>query len=265
MSKRKLLSANATKKRDVLIGGTTVPPLPENVGALTVSADTSAVVLWCANARSLKRTGNLLDVQDPEAQRQHTLCFWRGIKETITIRTGNPAAWRWRRIVFSWKGPLPIAGSYGDYSYMPITTGNRERLQRSAVALPFPMVADLYAFLFRGLGINNASVVPQDWIDPVTAPVDTENVRIMYDKVHRITSGNEVGIVNTYRMWHPINKYIKYADQEVGGELSTSPFSVGSRVGLGDVYIVDIIVSNSGASEDFLDWLPTTTCYWHEK
>lgn len=45
----------------------------------------------------------------------------------------------------------------------------------------------------------------------------------------------------------------------------SSPFSTTAKPGCGDVYIMDLIVGNSASAEDVLDFLPTSTLYWHEK
>lgn len=248
-----------------MLGATTFPPLPENVGALTVTATVPAVLVWCATARNLQQEANALDTIWSSAQRTKSTCFIRGLKETITIRTNSSAAWRWRRIAFRYKGLLPTGEDTFARFFNQITEANRVRIMRPVTALPFSIVSPLYAHIFRGFGINDLSANPQDWVDPITAPVDTDRIAPLYDKVVRITSGNDAGVANTYRIWHPVNKNLRYNDTEFGGGFSSSPLSTEGRPGGGDFYVIDIIIGNSSDPGDLLDWLPTSTLYWHEK
>jgi len=258
----------STKKRDTMVPGNTFPPLPTNVGALSVTSDVPALVLWCATARSLSDTPTAAFTMPINTQRLSQAPFIRGVKETITIRTDTSNAWRWRRVVFTLKGLPPGFTDTSDilrvFSQIDDGTGTVE-YQRVNTALPFPLVADVYAFMFRGFGINNVSATPRDWIDPITAPIDTARISVMHDKVTNIRSGNDTGVVQTYKRWHGVNRNLHYADQEIGGQMTSSPFSTTAKPGCGDVYIMDLIVGNSASAEDVLDFLPTTTLYWHEK
>jgi len=246
-----------------MIPGNTFPPELGNIGSLTVSSDTPAMTLWCATARTLLETVDPLSEIASKNNRQASICYMKGLAETITIRTDTSNAWRWRRIVFQTKAPLPI--STAALAYYKLAQGDGFMYQRANTALPFPDVTNMYAYLFRGLGINSVSALPQDWLDPVTAPIDTVRVKVMYDKVTRISSGNDAGVVRTYRRWHPMNGNLHYNDQEFGGTLSTNPFSTETMLGMGNVYVVDLFVGNSEDSTDNLDFLPTSTLYWHEK
>lgn len=268
MSRKSILNVTATKKRDTMIPGNTFPPLPENVGALTVTSDIPAVLLWNATARLLANTPGFNFTMPVNAQRLSTTPFIVGLKESITIRTDTSNAWRWRRLVFTLKGAPP---GFADPTDIPRTIyentdaqGNIE-YQRVNTALPFPLVADVYAFVFRGFGINNVSATPQDWIDPITAPVNTSRITLMHDRVTSISSGNDTGVVRTYPRWHPVRKTLCYGDNEIGGAMNPSRVSTTAKPGCGDVYVMDIIVGNSEDSTDALSFLPTSTLYWHEK
>lgn len=258
----------STKKRDTMVPGNTFPALPTNVGALTVTSDSPALLLWNATARSLSDTPTAAFTMPVNAQRLTQSPFIVGLKETITIRTDTSNAWRWRRMVFTLKGEPPgftdTADRLRTFSQIDDGTGTVE-YQRVNTALPFALVADVYNFVFRGFGVNNVSATPRDWIDPITAPVDTARISVMYDKVTSITSGNDTGIVRTFKRWHPVRKNLHYADQEIGGQIVSSPFSTTAKPGCGDVYVLDLIVGNSADSTDALDFLPTSTLYWHEK
>jgi len=267
MSRKAVLNVTSTKKRDVMIGGTTFPPLIGNVGALTVTADIPAVVLWNASARNLADTPTSAFTMAGTNQRTRSDVFFVGAKEKISIRTNTSAAWRWRRIVFTHKGLLP-GFEFDDLArtFFQVTTASGlVEMQRPVVALPFPLTASLYEYVFRGFGVNNVSAPPRDWVDPMTAPVDTTRILVMSDMVKTINSGNDAGIVRTFNMWHPVRKNINYADNENGGEMTSSPLSTTSRLGIGDIYVMDLITGNTEDAGDILDWLPTSTVYWHEK
>jgi len=169
--------------------------------------------------------------------------------------------------VFTMKGPPPGFTDVGDISrvYTELETNDTLSYQRVNTALPFPLVADVYQFVFRGFGVNNVSATPQDWLDPITAPVDTLRISVLHDRVTAIRSGNDSGVAQSHKRWHPLRKTIHYADQEIGGSIAPSPFSVTTKPGAGDMYIMDIIVGNSDDPTDRLDFLPTSTLYWHEK
>jgi len=263
MPRRSILNLVSHKKRDTMLGSTTFPADPANVGGLTVTAPTPAVLLWNASARLLAQTGDEGTIYPSTAQRENTTCYYRGVKDAITVRTTGSSAWRWRRIIFNFKGPIP--GVDMDRTLAFFDVNNRERYQRVAVALPFASVAALYSTVFRGLGINDLTVSPQDWLDPITAPIDTTRITTKYDKVFQVRSGNDSGVVKTYPLWHGINKNIVYNDKEIGGNLSPSYVSTTGKPGMGDLYIMDIIIGNSDDEAEHLDWIPTSTVYWHEK
>ncbi|AIF34836.1 capsid protein [Sewage derived gemycircularvirus 1] len=268
MTRKSILNLTAQKKRDTMAPGNTFPALPENVGSLTVTSDVPALVLWNATARALSDTPTSATTMPTNAQRLSSTPFIVGLKETVTIRTDTSNAWRWRRMVFTLKGIPPGFTDTADITrvFSQVDTGqDTVEYQRVNTPLPFALVADVYNFVFRGLGINNFSVPPRDWLDPITAPVDTTRISMMYDKVTAINSGNDAGVARTYKRWHPVRKNLNYADQEIGGVMTTSPFSTTGKPGCGDVYVLDLFVGNSSDAGDVLDFLPTSTLYWHEK
>jgi len=246
-----------------MVPGNTFPPDLGNIGSLTVSSDTPAMVLWNCTARTLRETQNSGSDISSKMNRESSVCYMRGLAETITIRTDTSNAWRWRRIVFQYKGDLPI--STDALTYYKIAQGDGSNYQRVNTALPFSDAAEMYQIMFRGLGLNAVSAVPLDWIDPITAPVDTLRIKVMYDHVTRIASGNDAGVVRTYKRWHPMNENLHYNDKEFGGLQSSQPYAVETRIGMGNCFVMDLFVGNSENSGDNLDFLPTSTLYWHEK
>ncbi|AIF34839.1 capsid protein [Sewage-associated gemycircularvirus 9] len=268
MTRKSILNTTSTKKRDTMIAGNTFPALPENVGALTVTSDVPAVLLWCPTARQLADTRSALSTMPVNAQRLSSTPFIVGLKETITIRTDTSNAWRWRRIVFFLKGGPPGFTDVGDINrvYSPVNAGTDfDTYQRTATALPFALVADVYASIFRGFGINNVSATPQDWLDPITAPIDTSRITPVYDHTTSIRSGNDTGVVKTTTSGTVSGRHSTNNDSEIGGNMLSSAFSTHFKPGCGDMYVMDIIIGNSAESSDALQFLPTSTLYWHEK
>jgi hypothetical protein len=117
----------------------------------------------------------------------------------------------------------------------------------------------MWGLLYKGLA-------GKDWDDLIVAPVDTSRISVKFDKTWTIQSGNSNGVVRERKLWHPMNKNIVYDDDENGDVEQASYFSVDSKAGMGDYYVVDIIQPGTGAtSSDLLQISTNSTLYWHEK
>lgn len=256
----------STKKRDTLLPSTAVPPTESAIGSTPIGVGDYYTLLWEPTARDrYNQTPDL--ATNPSNARTASSCFFVGVKEKIQISTTNGQSWNWRRIIFTAKGPI-IPGNYRDYTTREITLSNSSTYyQRANSPLPAQMASDLYRYLFRGLGTNNDGQTPRDWINRFTAPVDTKRVNLLYDKTVRVSSGNDEGVEKNYARWHPVKKSIVYGDVEEGGEILGSRYSTNSRLGMGDLYFLDIIDGNgvSDTTTGSLYFNPETTCYWHEK
>jgi len=98
------------------------------------------------------------------------------------------------------------------------------------------------------------------------AKTDQSRVSVKYDVTRTIASGNDRGIVRKYKLYHPMNKNLVYNDDEVGGRTTSSNYSVDSKLGMGDFWVVDLIRSRYGAaSSDVMIFSPQATLYWHER
>lgn len=246
------------------------------VGGLSVTGDSKVwAFLWCATARrnilgpggAPPPIGNVID----QATRTATSCFMRGLKETIRIETSTSTAWIWRRICFTMKGdyllfdhdqgtawpliPANIYGSSPSHGYMRTLT----RLEGGGMPPDQTnMFAQLCRLLFRGERDT-------DWNNPVTAPLENKHVSVRYDKAVTVASGNDSGVMRTYRRWHGMNKNLVYDDDEVAGGMRAGDFSVQGKAGMGDYYIVDLFEApDNGVEDDLLTFRPETTLYWHE-
>jgi len=63
-----------------------------------------------------------------------------------------------------------------------------------------------------------------------------------------------------------MNKTLVYNDEERGDTEESAYYSVGSKAGMGDYYVVDIFRPRVGSTtSNQLLFSPNTTLYWHEK
>lgn len=251
-----------------MLPSTSVPPTESSIGALPIDVDQQQyTILWEPTYRPLY-TPHPNKPSSPPSSRTSTTCFIVGIRENIQLATTNGQPWQWRRIIFTAKGLLPITGAYRDYTARTVELSNESIvMQRSNSPLTLQMTSDLYRYLFRGVGTNADGDLPRDWINRMTAPIDTTRVSVMYDRTTHVRSGNEQGVNKNVRRYHPIMKNVVYADQEDGGDLIGGTTSTRSKPGLGDIYICDMI-SGAGTNDvttGSFYFNPETTVYWHEK
>lgn len=177
-----------------------------------------------------------------------------GLKQHTHITTGGSNPWEWRQIVFTTKGlgGLPVVGSY--VAHTP--ENGYMRGQRQAEA---GLQQIVNGALFRGTeGV--------DWIDHMVAPLDRTRMTILSDKTRIIQSGNARGVIRKYSDYFSFNKNLLYDDQEDGQGKVDSRWSVTSKIGMGDVFIMDFFrCAVAGAPVDLLTWASNATLYWHER
>lgn len=216
----------------------------------------SYLFCWAASARA--STTGISNQPNPhdEATRTATTVFVRGLKERIEITTNNGLPWQWRRIVFAQKGMWNDITQTSTFQLSSLTSSGYRRLVNEAWGTSRSFLTN---YLFRG-------VVGNDWNDEINAPIDTRRVTVLYDKTRAISSGNERGVMRTYKLWHGINKNLVYDDDENGGAEDSSAFSVSSKAGIGDIYVIDIFRPRGGSVPgDQLAFGPSATLYWHER
>ena len=94
--------------------------------------------------------------------------------------------------------------------------------------------------------------------------VDTNHVKLHYDKKVVLRSGVDGPHYHQYKHYFPLNSNMYYADDESGDSMVSSNWCSNSRKGLGNIFIIDMfrcVISE----ENVLDWVPSATLYWHEK
>jgi len=223
----------------------------------------SAAFLWCATCRdnTISNAG-ASGGRFQQATRTSSSPFYIGLKENIEIQCNTGMPWQWRRICFTMKGqPLVLNSQTSPVFNIAAETQNGwVRVMNQVPGNPGQNPAyGMYQVLFRG-------VINGDWVDPMTAQVDTTRITLKYDKTVTLASGNEDGFIRNYKRWHPMMKTLVYDDDEVGGAMSSSSYSTEGKPGMGDYYILDQFRARQGsATTDQLTVRPSSTLYWHEK
>ncbi|QCS37591.1 capsid protein [Tortoise genomovirus 23] len=263
MSSKRILNMVSRKKRDSMMSYSNVTTLnPVNgqtytAGPAVLRGDQTYMFAWIPTARDLSYSNNTANSIINESQRTSTTCYMRGLKEAMNVRTNSGAAWQWRRICFTNKGDdfvgINDIGSnyYTETSNGMVRTMNNINTKSSSTAL--------IDRLFRG-------TQNKDWLNLFNAPLENRNFKIWYDRTISIASGNEQGLVRTYKHWFPMNKNLVYDDDENGENIKQSFLSTTGKPGMGDYYIVDFFQPSDGQDQsDTLALLPEATLYWHEK
>lgn len=257
------------KKRDTMLGWTNSTGSNQtgstsyNSNAAVINGglpDTSvACFIWCATARdNTTNSATSLGTVFNQATRTSSTPYMVGLKESIEIQCNTGMPWQWRRICFTYKGPLLTNGpSFAS----AIETSNG--WMRVLNQLPGTPGSDpQYSFFVKLFKGQNTT----DWVDPMIARTDNSRVTVKYDKTITLASGNEDGFIRKYNKYHPMNKTLVYDDDELGGGTSATTFSTEGKAGMGDYYVVDLIRARQGSSStDQLTFRPEATLYWHER
>lgn len=232
------------------------------VSSAFVNAATSGIFVWCPTAQQF----NSDSLSRNQASRSATTCYMVGVKENIRIQTSSGVPWFHRRVCFTTRGTnyfntaapadTPVQTTQ---PYVSTSNGYERLWLNGFVNAQSQTIGGQYGLLFRG-------IQGQDWNDPLTAAIDTTRVDLKYDKTFKLQSGNTNGVVRERKLFHSMRHNLVYDDDEAGSGEQTSVYSVDSKEGMGDYYIVDIIVPGlGGGSGDLMSINSTTTLYWHEK
>lgn len=259
MSNKRILNLTARKKRDtMLIYTNTTIANPSGSSTYTAAdallkANVAYVFPWVATWRESDAGTTVVD----QSSRTATTCFMRGLKETIRCSTSDGTSWLWRRVAFTIKGDEFFDAASAGFTLAVNTSQGIRRVVNNVNAAPLGVAIE--DMLFRGQrGI--------DWGSYFTAPLDNTRVTIKMDRTTNITSGNQVGKNKVVNFWHPMNKNLRYNDDEVGPGHATSGRSTVGKQGMGDYYVVDFITSGTPQSTDSgMSFTPEATLYWHEK
>ncbi|QCS35882.1 capsid protein [Capybara genomovirus 2] len=264
ISSRRVLNLTSQKKRDTML------VLTNAVAARTQPATYTAndpvlpgggppyIIPWVATARSSDTgPGNGQVNKFMESTRTASTCFMRGLHEKVNVQTNSSVPWQWRRVCFTAKSLIPNVPTSGQNFYWQNLTSNGYR--RTVNELGGGALNALLSFVLKGTqGV--------DWDDPLIAPLDTKRITVRYDKLRTVQSGNNTGVIRQYKFWHPMNKNLVYDDDESGALEASNPYSVASKAGMGDFFVVDMFKPLGGSTaSDTISFRPNSTLYWHEK
>lgn len=200
-----------------------------------------------------------------EATRTATTCFMRGVSETLHFETTTARPWKWRRICLvthdtRFGDPILQSLPLG-YSGNLLTSDGYTRPWYNMVQITNDggKKAEIYDLIFDG-------VTNSDWENIMTAKIDTRRVSVKYDRTRVLFSGNDSGLMRTFKHWHPMNKNLVYDDEQYGGSESSATQSVTSKAGMGNYVILDIFQCQATGTPDDVLKIDSQTClYWHEK
>jgi len=272
MSTKSILNKTSRKKRNDMLtysntanDGTLQPTVSKQ--PLNVRANSTFVSFWCATAMDIKRGGGYNTIADVSA-RTSTTCYMRGLSENWRIQTSSGVPWFHRRICFTvtdavfavYRQASPLVSQT---TFIDINGEGMQRMLENYAEGSDSMVAPFGYYtevLFKGQ--RNT-----DWNDFITAKVDDKRVKVKYDRVRTITSGNSNGTVRNFKFWHPMNSNLTYDDDVTGEETGTSNYyAAETNQKMGNYMICDIIQPGAGGTAtDLFRVSAEATLYWHEK
>lgn len=228
-------------------------------GGAVLTGNRQYIIPWVATGRPLQGADNTNNTIAEAAARTATECYMRGIAEKIQLQTSTAQPWQWRRVCFQYRQRDILNTQNADTPLVVntavagVTRGLVDALQNGTMA------QTLLNVMFQG----RQSI---DWSSFFTAKMDNKNVTVCYDKTRIINSGNQNGIIRNYKMWHPMNKTLRYGDDETGNDETSSYYCAPGNLGMGDYYVVDMFSAGpSGVVGDQLKFEPEATLYWHER
>lgn len=222
--------------------------------------------LWCPTFR-IPFMGN----GNPGNSREKNTVFWRGVKEKISLRTTTNTPVRWRRIVFESPAPpnpdFVPPGLYTAYTLNPLKGAIPEDNDQAGTPAHFrpfrnvdgTAITTLYDVLFKG-------TYQTDWSDAMVAATDSSQLKILSDRTYHIRNPADNGSLQTFNLWHPLNKNMSYIGDEFGATIDgVSGFASGKRGSLGNVFIFDMFDWVPLAEPGDM-WINSDACvYWHER
>jgi len=240
------------------------PPAPENPGsALTLTGNSTWAVVWNASGRSLGRFNQDSGMYPTEADRHKSRVYFRGVRERLSMETNSNAAWIHRRVVFLDQSEIIRAHMPPDTAQTLLGGAGYTRplwavLNTAGATEPGATAwSEISDEIYDGqLGM--------DWASFLTARFDSQKIKVLYDRMRRISSGNDRGTWVTPKYWHPINRTLVYDDDQDGNSINTAPWSNGSRQSCGDVIVLDLFSCADGETADEIRIGSEATVYWHE-
>lgn len=223
-----------------------------------ITTSTGFTSLYMPSARTMAKTAA------GESTRERQTTFSVGYKERLQVDILGGGVWKWRRVVFTFKG---------DSLYDQDVTWTRPWHNKAMDPEGNDMTRLIaqpttdQALAIRSLLWDGTESI--DWSSEFTAKVDTSRISPRYDRTVTFNPRNESGLSRTFRMWHPTRKNLVYNDEEAGGTPHDPGWytSVLGKPGMGDLYVYDIVYKAvpAASGNGQMIFSPEGTYYWHER
>jgi len=250
------LNISTIKKHDNMLpfvrspeGGLTIGPITTGTGFASLFMPSARRLCYDAAGESTRL-------------RQETYSV--GYKERVEVNILGGGVWKWRRLVFTFKGSALYDG---DPSWnQPYHDKSMDPEGCDMVRLINQPTSDQQQEIRRIVWDGTEGL---DWLSEFTAKSDTSRITPLYDRTFTFNPRNESGYSRTFRFWHRTRRNLIYDEDEQGGTPRGpgSYVSVQGKRGMGDLYVYDIVylavpASSGNAS---MQWSPEGTYYWHER
>lgn len=266
------IGVTSTKKHDTIVGLNLKQSSGEPVYSVSMGSGQN-FMLWCPTARYKGGRG-----QDNPQVRASDDVFWKGVSDNLHIETTTSDPWLWRRIVFTMATPFDV----GDVDVTNYTT---VALDADDVLPPTGQVPNnpasltgiaRYARTLEEMPVDQYTVIAEkifeglrtvDYMQFSTAKTDKTEIKVLYDRTRRLTSGNDSPIMRDYKHYIPLNKRMRYTSNESGSiSQGNSQFAGDGTNGnmLHDVYILDYF-EQLGTAPGFVNIEANSKVYWHER
>lgn len=200
------------------------------------------------------------------AYRTNTRCFIKGISEKFSLLPNDTSVWYHRRVIVGIKPPIGqsqagLADAIGAQASAGATSYRQMRDFTGQSSGGYQIVWDsIQATLFYG-------IKTVDWDNQMNARIDRSRFDVYSDKKYSIRSGNATPSPRFPKFWTSINKTIQYDDEENGISMTPYPNSVQSKIGCGNIYVIDFFEAPVPVSTvtSTLTIDTQQTIYWREK
>ena len=217
------------------------------------------------SARTFHANSSIQQQRAWDYTRQSTYTYSVGYSERVTLVANSSANWRWRRIVFTMKNLEPAqsfqSGALFNYntSVGPspamcglCTTLRTTRCLGSCFSVKF----------FRELRVWTTVIhlMPRSTL-PAFVFCTTRILVWLVEMTQRI--GAYVAFITAITLVSFTMRRRLAITKDTGSE--ASHYNNSSRLGQGDLWVVDMFACAGGSGSDELRFLPQGTYYWHER
>lgn len=257
-SRRRVLNIASIKKHDNMLPNLLTSDGNRASGPIVTQTGFASIFMPSARKLGHNAAG--------ESTRERQETFSVGYKERVQVDILAGGVWKWRRLVFTFKGPR-LYESGGDTKWnLPWFNKAVDPQGCDMVRLICQPTTDQHQAIRQVVWDGTEGL---DWSSEFTAKPDTSRITPLYDRIITFNPRNETGFSRTFRFWHPTRKNLIYSDEEEGGapRAPGSFVSVNGKPGMGDLYVYDIVYlavsDNNGQAA--MTWSPEGTYYWHER